>query len=841
MMRDDRNDDDDETTADHVDPDGKTAHDIDGLPEAHSVGEYADTVSLSVDYAIVKHFSEHLYGSPNKAVEELVANSFDALAGAAYVYVPNKFVNGKIIVWDDGDSMDVDGLKAMWRIARSPKRLEADRVKKKDGRERRLIGKFGIGKLAGYAVGGRISHLCKRKDEYLLVGVDYNKVQEDLRDDDDQPGGTFTTDIRRLTKEQAEAWVFAALPDPKAKAHALFKNDHWTIAVVDRLHEDLSLPAGRLGFVLGNSMPLRPDFKVWVDDKAVKSRLARTGTTNWTMASAQVRKSVDAAWKKAVDDDDVAGELKHGLTYETEPGTKRPAIKLPELGDVSATIALFKESLVREDETKDERSYGFFLMVRGRLVNPADPDLFLAPPSYGTFYRMQIVIYADGLDQDLLADRGRLRDTKRTAELALMQRALYSAARAEIERADDQETDEAALFHVLPTKDRRLYLDPLSALISASGNSPSDFKMAEPNVSREDLGDAVSVAILAPDGSGFHVNVSHPFFQSLRSVVGRGKAGDKAVRAFELVAVSERLLEGHLYDLGLEADKVDEILGWRDALFRQLATRYADQPEEILEEVRRTSYAGKKKFEMALQKLMSLMGFVATRRGASGQEDVLVVAPTGPGAATFIIDAKSGKNAVGNDTAELAQAVGHLKDVDGASVALVVAREFVGVDKGEAAAVIRDCKEISKGEGGNTVSIVDVETLIDAYRLVDQWSYPLEAILPLLEVIEVPAAKRERLAALDAPLDDFDSAKLLERIWEMQQEEAAGDVVAYRTVRQRWYKDELTLDELTQKLAAIAALAGTLVELNADKETVALKQAPAIIAEKVSRGLKAPS
>jgi DNA mismatch repair ATPase MutL len=55
-----------------------------------------------------------LYGSPNKAVEELVANSFDAMAQNVYVYVPERFTE-RLLVWDDGESMDVAGLRAMWK------------------------------------------------------------------------------------------------------------------------------------------------------------------------------------------------------------------------------------------------------------------------------------------------------------------------------------------------------------------------------------------------------------------------------------------------------------------------------------------------------------------------------------------------------------------------------------------------------------------------------------------------------------------------------------------------------------------------------------------------------
>src|SRR4051812_3623862 len=105
------------------------------LPDATAVGQKRGEVELEIDYAIVRHFSEHLYGSQNKAIEELVANGFDAVASMAYVYVPGELIQDRVVVWDDGESMDEAGIKAMWKIARSPKQSAGARTRTKDGRE----------------------------------------------------------------------------------------------------------------------------------------------------------------------------------------------------------------------------------------------------------------------------------------------------------------------------------------------------------------------------------------------------------------------------------------------------------------------------------------------------------------------------------------------------------------------------------------------------------------------------------------------------------------------------------------------------------------------------------
>jgi hypothetical protein len=155
---------------------------------ADTPGEPIGEVELEVDYKILEHFSRHLYGSPNKAIEELVSNSFDAWARTVYVYVPGRFSPDHVIVWDDGTSMDLQGLKDLWVIAWSPKEREG-RVARGPHGERDVIGKFGIGKIASYSVGDSMTHLCRRNDEFLLVTVDYRAVQSDLAVDLDKQAG----------------------------------------------------------------------------------------------------------------------------------------------------------------------------------------------------------------------------------------------------------------------------------------------------------------------------------------------------------------------------------------------------------------------------------------------------------------------------------------------------------------------------------------------------------------------------------------------------------------------------------------------------------------------------
>ena len=56
-----------------------------------NIGNSIRDIDVRLSYKIVELFSEGLYASPNKAIEELVANSFDAGALHVAVFLPADF------------------------------------------------------------------------------------------------------------------------------------------------------------------------------------------------------------------------------------------------------------------------------------------------------------------------------------------------------------------------------------------------------------------------------------------------------------------------------------------------------------------------------------------------------------------------------------------------------------------------------------------------------------------------------------------------------------------------------------------------------------------------------
>jgi hypothetical protein len=88
-----------------------------------TLGRKTDEVVISICYRIIELFSGGLCSSPNKAIEELVTNAYDALASEVRLLVPANTAaeDATIRVLDNGESMDVAGLHELWQIASSKK------------------------------------------------------------------------------------------------------------------------------------------------------------------------------------------------------------------------------------------------------------------------------------------------------------------------------------------------------------------------------------------------------------------------------------------------------------------------------------------------------------------------------------------------------------------------------------------------------------------------------------------------------------------------------------------------------------------------------------------------
>lgn len=172
-------------------------------PTFAALGDATDNIEVRLSYRIVELFSEGLYTSPNKAVGELVANSFDAGARRVHVVLSSNLhdQDATIGVFDDGEGMDGEGLKRHWLIGISNKRSLSALP-----RGRQQIGKFGIGKLATYVLADRLTHISKCGGKYYSTSMDYRTIDKRV-EREVEPKAPIRLALRELTEVEAKRAV----------------------------------------------------------------------------------------------------------------------------------------------------------------------------------------------------------------------------------------------------------------------------------------------------------------------------------------------------------------------------------------------------------------------------------------------------------------------------------------------------------------------------------------------------------------------------------------------------------------------------------------------------------
>ncbi|MCH8164756.1 MAG: ATP-binding protein, partial [Planctomycetes bacterium] len=234
-----------------------------------TAGNETDQIDVKISLRIIQLFSEGLYSSPNKAVEELVSNSFDAGAENVHIILSPDLrdPDATIVVIDDGEGMNADGLKQHWIIGETTRRRVTGSSRPKP------IGKFGIGKLSTYVLALKLTHICKSGDTYYAATMDYSLLAG--RAEEASEGvfkqQTIQIPLRTLTEQQARDAVQLWIDGEKKGYQALNlfgedAPDSWTVAIMSGLKDmGKKVKIGRLKWVLRTAMPQRSDFRLFLD------------------------------------------------------------------------------------------------------------------------------------------------------------------------------------------------------------------------------------------------------------------------------------------------------------------------------------------------------------------------------------------------------------------------------------------------------------------------------------------------------------------------------------------------------------------------------------------------
>lgn len=797
-----------------------------------SAGKKKSTIDVRVSYRIIELFSEGLYSSPNKAIEELVSNAFDAGAQTVHVVLPSDptQTDATIAVFDDGTGMDEPGLKQHWLIGVSNKRDE-DFVAP---RGRKQIGKFGIGKLATYVLARRLTHISKRNGKYLATTMNFDLVPTGV-----SKGLTaenpVTIDVRQLEEDEAER-VLAPWLDGKVGLEALAffgkkAKPSWTVAILSNLKQMAAdIQRGRLRWVLAHAMPLRDDFQLFLDGKKVdSSKITQKRVKKWILGKDGTELPKPAPDDGEATQDKDAGDLhEYGITY-------------PGLGRVTGYIELFRDPIDTGKSEATERSNGFFVYVRGRLVNADDAGFGIDRNKlrHGTFSRFRMVLYADGLDVELRSSRESLREGPFFNIARNIAHGGFNLARAKLDEVESEEDPSSQISRRVDQSPAAFTRRPLASLLKSALDGryspryvlfPTDLDDAgkkklldEVSGASEEGGSLVKSAVLTTElaqdqpiavfdarSGTLRVNTLHPFVAYFLD-----DYEDKARSIpLELMAMGEVMLEATLQQQGIEAPLIQELLSQRDALLRALARSTGQRNARTVAQALEDAANDQAKLEAELVASTDSMGLDAIPLGGKGRADgraeaALSAKTAGaPQSYAVSLEAKSKEK----DGAKVsAKAVGvstiarHRKAAN-CDHALVVAPDFP-TSQGEASALAQEIADDRKANPGKTITLVRIRDYARLVRLVPLKRVGLDRLKKFFEDCSLPEQSKAWIDAIAAEKKARPPYKqILEAIWS-EQKSQMGELVEFGALRVAIRPLTLSSDELKEACRSLARFA----------------------------------
>ena len=573
------------------------------ISKLSGAGQEIEEIPVRISYEIIRLFSEGLYQSPHKAIEELVSNGYDANASRVHVLLPeqpenNIDVPAPLWVIDDGHGMDAHGFRQLWWIADTTK----DGALPPSGRA--PIGQFGIGKLAAYVLAWKLTHISCVDDKLLLTEMDFHKVtgrqkegsdpvKLSLREVDEV---TAKMHLAEIEHRDPAAWEF--MFDDKGQ------NRTWTAAGMSDFRDLYNkLSAGRLRWVLSSGLPLHTNFQIWLNGERITSSKENLSE----IRSIQIDKD------------------------------------LPDIGKIKGIARIHEKQLTTGKSEHIGRSHGFFIRVRERVINLEDELFGIQQPNHAAWSRFALEINADGLREHLLSSREGVRDSEEIRAFRKYLLDVFNQCRTAYEEWNRKENEQLDIIALLSENPSTYVTEPLirsvrntvetgseSFYIGIPGDVEEENHSAwltkyEEEVSEKPF-DETKFVHYGPNAPALRydpvtrslvVNADHPFVDKLTD-------GDKHRNPAKLFASSEVLLEGQLLDQGIDRAAIANFLRDRDRVLRLMA---GDAPPTAAEVLRRLGAASEDHaaLERAVGAVFQVLGFEYERKGgnAPGPDGVL--------------------------------------------------------------------------------------------------------------------------------------------------------------------------------------------------------------------------
>ena len=699
----------------------------DALP---SLGEDTGSpITVRISNEILTLLSSQLYQSPLKAIEELVVNSYDAGANECRLFVP-KPSDGlqAIFVYDNGIGMDANGLSNLWLVGRSSKR-EPDYQRRLI---RKQIGKFGIGKLATYAISNNVTYISRTDNEVLAVSADFEQFRQD-------PHGTVpvqlnVTRVASWEKLREPGILSSACESAGVDVNLLFGVDQasWTIVLLENLKPKPIHP-GRLRWVLSTAMPLQEGFRLYLNHDEILSSKVESGEVSRFDVTELSEKRIQSVSEKTKEP---WRRKNGGLTSASFPE------------GVHGTVMVTERSLHAGKSADLGRSHGFFVKVLGRLINEEDPLFGLSPRSYQTFNRFRAELTVDDLDKAVIAPREGVGESPLKDKLLILLAEVFSEARdryecylREIEKGDARKREQERSY--VPA---RLVEHPIADVLSIPALDPVQGAEADetwfylevgaeqeadelvkhlytkPRTQKysyqyESKGRQGRLVEFDPKQSTFYLNEDH-------DLVAEYREDARAAMLLEDLVTAEAVLEIYLREHGMAPHVVGELLQRRDSLLRGLANDHVFSVDAI-SQLLKDSVNDQYDLEVNLVAASRALGFVATHLGGAGEPDGIARFTDYPtGEQKITLEAKSSGSVPDLGDLDFAGLKEHLAKHE-ATGCLLVAPKYPGESRGT-------CSSASARAIENDISCWTVDDLARVVELVESRHIGAKEILDIV-------------------------------------------------------------------------------------------------------------
>jgi hypothetical protein len=570
-----------------------------------------------------------------------------------------------------------------------------------------------------------------------------------------------------------------------------------------------------------------PDFHVFLnEDEVSPSKLKQKVLKKWIVGK----------------EDEGAKEL----GYEVGEDLKKQSpfdswITIPSVGKVSGEFALYEETLPGGKAEEIGRSHGFFVMVRNRLINHDEPLFGIQPLSHATFNRLHAVIYADGLDGELVASReGVSEQSRKVLEKYLS--AKFNEIRGWYEDHLNQTAKEEGIVERLASVPGPLMRFPIKHAIDRAIHDEqlTPFTIRLPPEEKAVVVDLIkgfelasleatdSLAVFDASTGTVKINVNHPYYVNYSDSP-----------SMESFAAGEVLLEAYLYESNLPPSEIRELLERRDQLLRALVR---DRPRSVIliSQQLRDSVGDESELEGSCHRAFRALGFEVVPLGTSGKPDGLATAAlavrygneAGDVKSHFYkltYDAKSTEHdKVKSGDLHLSTVARHRSDYN-ANYAVVIAKEFETMELGEESKAIKEARQ-------QEVCLIRANDLANLIEASGVKPLPLSRLEELFKNCRSPDEARNWIDAFRAEKGNMpDLRVILDRVFELQKNNPS-DPPSFGAVRFHPSVLEAPEWQIKDWLTSLSRLAPDLICVYDDK--VELRQTPDIIVDKFMKSLQ---